>query len=200
MTTEQNGKDELLARLELIERMMVEGRETTANHGWVFLLWGAAFLVAIAWMTWLPHGGLAWAVTMPVTAIMSGILGRTMRHYNPRTPAAHAISGIWIAVSVALFLYTFSVTHSGHAEMHAFWAAVETLLGVANCASAIVLRWRAQMAVAILWFVAAAASCFVPGALLMPILVVAILIGQVGFGLYLMYLESRDRKMAVRHG
>jgi glucan phosphoethanolaminetransferase (alkaline phosphatase superfamily) len=194
---EKNSKEELLTRLELIESMLLEGRKTTSYHGWTFLLWGVAFLVAIGWMEWLPHGELAWVVTMPVTALFSAILGSRLRTCKW---SARSLAAIWIAVSAALFLYMFSVGYSGHAEMHTLWAAMETLLGVANCASAIMLRWRVQMGVAILWWIAAAASCFVPAALLIPILAGATLFCQVGFGLYLIYLERRDQKLAVQHG
>ena len=75
MTTEENGKDELLARLEIVETMLREGRKSTSYHGWAFVLWGVAFLVAIGWMTWLPNGYLAWVVTMPVAALISSLWG-----------------------------------------------------------------------------------------------------------------------------
>ena len=197
---EKNSKDELLSRLEIVEAMLREGRKSTSYHGWAFVLWGVAFLVAIGWMKWLPYGYLAWVVTIPVAALVSSIWGGRARDCNMKTPVGRSLAAIWIAVSAALFMYMFSVGYSGHAEMHTLWAAMETLLGVANCASAITLRWRIQMGVAILWFIAAAASCFVPLALLIPILATATLIGQVGFGLYLTYLENRDRKTAVQHG
>lgn len=195
-----NSKEEILARLEVIERMMAEGRSVTARYGGIFLLWGVAFLVAIGWALWLPHKGLAWVVTMPAAALLSNLAGIRHRGCGPQTPAVRAVCAVWIAVSAALFLYMFSAGYSGHANMHTLLAAMETLLGVANCASAIILRWRVQMAVAIVWFVSAAVSCFAPSAALLPILAVATLIGQIGFGLYLAYLEGRNRKPAVLHG
>ena len=48
---------EIGERIALIESMMREGRRSTEQWGWNFLLWGIAYLVAVAWSTWLPHGG-----------------------------------------------------------------------------------------------------------------------------------------------
>ena len=203
MTTEQNSKDELLARLELIERMMVEGRETTANHGWAFVLWGVAYLVAIGWTAMSGNGNVAWPVTMAAAGILSVVIGSSRGRYHPRTHTANTIGAIWTAVSVSMFLYLFSVGLSGHFELHAFVGAVEALLGAANGASAIILRWRAQFLVALFWWASAVATCFVAVALVIPIEIVAILIGQLGFGLYLMVRQHRDRRSTattVQHG
>jgi len=43
------------------------------------------------------------------------------------------------------------------------------------------------------------ATCFVAMRLVMPILVFDALIGFLGFGLYLMYRERRDRRLRVQH-
>ncbi len=51
---------ELKDRLNLIETMIAEGRRTTESWGWVFVLWGVAYYVAIAWSAWGPQcAGLA---------------------------------------------------------------------------------------------------------------------------------------------
>ena len=42
--TERDLKD----RLRLIESMIAEGRRTTENWGWTFVLWGVAYYIAIA--------------------------------------------------------------------------------------------------------------------------------------------------------
>ncbi len=58
---------ELTERIVLIESMMRAGRKSTEYWGWNFLLWGIAYLVAVAWSNFLPQAGgarLAWPVTM----------------------------------------------------------------------------------------------------------------------------------------
>ena len=50
--TASNEELELKDRLNLIETMIAEGRRTTESWGWVFVLWGLAYYVAIAWDIW----------------------------------------------------------------------------------------------------------------------------------------------------
>lgn len=203
MDMEQESKAELLARLDVMEAMMQEGRKFTDKHGWAFVLWGVAYLVAIGWTAETGQGNLAWPVTMIAAGILSGVIGSLRARHHPRTRTANAIGAIWIAVSISMFVYLFSVGMSGHFEPHTFVGAVEALLGIANGASAIILRWRTQFLVALLWWASAMATCFVAVTLVIPIEIVAVLIGQLGFGLYLMYCERRDRRSAataVQHG
>jgi hypothetical protein len=83
--------------------------------------------------------------------------------------------------------------------MHTYIATIEILLGVANCAVSMVLRWRGQFFIALLWWISAVATCYVGSQWIMPILVADTLIGLLGFGLYLMYRERRDRRLRVQH-
>ena len=203
MDMEQGTKAELLARLELIEAMMREGRKTTGRYGWAFVLWGVAFLIAIGWTSITGHGNLAWPVTMISAAVIQGVVGGMLRCAKPQTHIARSIGAIWSAVGITMFAYPFAIGTGGHFEIHALICAVEALLGVANGASAFTLRWRGQFLIALLWWISSAVTSFVPAALVIPILAAATLIGQIGFGLYLMYLEHRDRRTsttAVQHG
>lgn len=103
------------------------------------------------------------------------------------------------AVGIDIFIFCFAVGASGHAEIHTYMSTVEILLGVANCAISLVLRWRGQFLIALLWWISAVAKCFVSMRLVMPILVFDTLVGFLGFGLYLMYRERRDRRLRVQH-
>jgi hypothetical protein len=199
MDAEQGTRTELFARLELMEAMVQEGRRSTEYWGWSFVLWGAAYLMAIGWGHWSHRPDISWPVTMVAATVITIVIGSKKRK-QPRTTISRSIGGVWIAVGSALFLYCFSAEISGHAEPHAYMAAIETLLGVANCASALVLRWRPQFLVALVWWVSAVVTCFVSVTLVVSVLVVATLIGNISFGLYLMYRERRDRQNTVQHG
>jgi multisubunit Na+/H+ antiporter MnhB subunit len=135
---------------------------------------------------------------MVTAAVLTVAIG-SKKQKRPVTTKSRAIGAIWTAVGSALFLYCFSVGVSGHFESHAYMAAIETMLGLANCASAIVLRWRAQFLVTLVWWVSAAATCFVSETLVLPILVAASLIGNIGFGLYLMVREHGDQRKKMQH-
>src|SRR5215469_15502 len=49
---DETSTQDLKERLELIESMIAEGRRSNESWGWVFLLWGVAYYVAIGWATW----------------------------------------------------------------------------------------------------------------------------------------------------
>jgi hypothetical protein len=197
--TEQETQEELLSRFELVEMMVKEGRRSTEYWGWTFVLWGAAYLIAIAWSYWFRQPNVAWPVTMITAAVLTTVVAARKKRAQPQTPVSRAIGGIWTAVGVAIFIFCFAVGLSGHAEMHTYIATVEILLGVANCAVSMVLRWRGQFFIALLWWISAVATCYVGSQWIMPILVADTLIGLLGFGLYLMYRERRDRRLRVQH-
>lgn len=199
MMTEQETQAELLTRFELVEMMVKEGRRSTEYWGWIFVLWGSAYLIAIAWSYWSSRPDIAWSVTMPAATVVTVILATRKKRAKPQTPVSRAIGGIWTAVGTGIFIFCFAVAISGHSEMHSYIAAVEILLGVANCAVSMVLRWRGQFMIALLWWISAVATCFVSPQWITPILVIDTLVGFLGFGLYLMYCERRDRRALVQH-
>jgi hypothetical protein len=59
------------------------------------------------------------------------------------------------------------------------------------------LRWSTQIVVGALWWVAAIATCFVPGNNgVAYIFLAAVMVCNIGFGTYLMIRESRDKARA----
>jgi hypothetical protein len=192
-------EQELQERLALIETMMQQGRKTTEYWGWSFLLWGIAYLVAIAWGSLGPQGtgrDLSWPVTMIAAALLTAVIARRRTRSVPRTERSRAIQATWTAVGCGLFVFALPVAFSGHWEVHSSMAAIEAMLGGAHMASGLMLRWRAQMLVGGLWWAAAVASCFIPPNGVGILFLGATLVGQVGFGIYLMVRESRDKARA----
>jgi len=195
---------EIGERIALIEAMMRSGRRSTEYWGWNFLLWGVAYLVAVGWSNLLPRGGgsgLAWPVTMIFAVLLTiGIARRRMRN-KPRTEKSRGIHAIWTAVGSGIFVFAFPVAYSGHFQTQAFIAAIEVMLGIAHVGSGIFLRWTTQIVVGALWWTAAVASCFVSENATAIIFLIATLICNIGFGIYLMIRESRDRARAgaVQH-
>ena len=193
MTESTQGRD-LAERLELIESMVLEGRRSTQYWGWMFLLWGVAYLIAIAWSIWLPRPGLAWPITMIVAGLCSGFGSTSAGRGRSKTTLSRAIGSIWIGVGAATFLFAFSASNSRHGDPHVVSAGIEILLGLANLISSMTLRWRPQLAVALIWWAAGICSFYLSDAMVLPIFVGATLICQIGFGLYLIVLEARDQK------
>ena len=193
MTTET--KDELLSRLSLMEQMVQDGRRSTTYNGWMFLLWGTGYLVAIGWVYFLPHPNLAWPVIMTLTAIAGALVQSAKSKAQPQTTQSRALAGIWISMGCSIFLFAF-----GGAFSHAWTtpqvmlAGIEILIGLANAASSITLKWKTQFVIAIVWWACGVASFNVVDTLLLPILLAGTLIGNFGFGAYLMALEVRDKR------
>jgi hypothetical protein len=189
-TTEQ----ELKERLGLIENMIAEGRRNTESWGWTFVLWGVAYYFAIAW-SMLGHGVWAWPVTTLIAAIVTFVVASLKADDRPETTLGRAIGSIWIALGISLFLLFVPLGLSGRlTDLHVFVAVISAILGMANGASALILRWKAQAACAVVWWVTAVATCFGTDAQCMILFLVAIFLCQIVFGIYGMIAEAQARK------
>lgn len=116
--------NELLTRFELVEMMVQEGRRSTEYWGWTFVLWGAAYLIAIGWSYWSRQPNIAWPVTMITAMVITVAVSTKKKRAKPQTPVSRAIGGIWSAVGTAIFIFCFAVGFSGHFELHSYIAAV----------------------------------------------------------------------------
>jgi hypothetical protein len=194
---ESTDRQELNDRLSLIETMIAEGRQTTESWGWTFVLWGVAYYVAIAWSTW-GHSNLAWPVTMISTALLTALVASRRGSRGPETTIGRSIGAIWIGVGISLFILCLSTALSGHAEQHVFLAMVEVMLGAANAISGIILKWKMQVASAIVWWMAAIVSLFGTIDQSSISFLVAIFLCQIVFGTYMVISEARDPQFKAR--
>ena len=198
---EETSERDLRERLALIEQMIAEGRRSTESWGWIFLLWGAAYCIAIGWATW-GHGlsvwgtgrSLAWPVTMMVAFFVCLAIGLRKGKGQRMTTVGRAIVAMWTSVGVSMFLLFPALAISGKLDQHTFVALVAAMLGAANGASGILLRWKLQFACAVVWWVTSAAACFGSDLQLGVVFLTAIFLCQILFGIYAMILESRRRK------
>ncbi len=195
--TNFESRQELNDRLSLIETMIAEGRQTTESWGWTFVLWGIAYYVAIVWATW-GHSNLAWPVTMVSTGLLTALLSSRRGAKQAETTTSRAMGAIWIGIGVTLFILCLSTAFSGHSEQHLFLAMIEAMLGAANAISGIFLRWKAQFACAVVWWVATVASCFGTVSQSSIVFLVAIFLCQIVFGSYIAISEARDAAFKTR--
>ena len=211
---DQMNTQDLKDRLNLIENMIVEGRRSTEGWGWTFLLWGVAYYVAIALTSWggglsvwghqnvligNVRSGLVWPITMICAVILTLAIGLRKGRGRPQTTVVRAVVSVWIAVGISMLLLFPASAISGRLDEHGFVALVGAMLGVANGASGMILRWKAQIACAIVWWVAAVVACFGSVAQVTVVFLVAILLCQIVFGVYAMILESRRRQREITH-
>jgi len=211
---EQTSTHDLQERLTVIVTMLAEGRRSTQSWGWTFLLWGVAYFVAIAWASWggspsvwgrhhiLTGGvyvGLAWPVTMISAVILTLAIGLRKGRGHAGTTVVRAVVSVWIAAGISMLLLFPALGLSGRLDEHGFVAIVGAMLGVANGASGMILRWGAQIVCAVVWWITAAAACFGSIAQLTIVFLVAVFLCQIVFGVYAMVLESRRNRREMAH-
>jgi len=186
---------DLNERVSLIESMIAEGRRTTESWGWMFVLWGVAYYVAIAWSLW-GHGAAAWPVTMIAASVLTGILAGRKTRSRPATTVGRAIGSVWMGVGISMFVVFMALGISGRLTDTGLYVAVAAaMLGTANLASSMILRWKVQLGCAVVWLATAVAACFVSGAQAMIVFVIAIFLCQIVFGFYGTAREAGQRKM-----
>lgn len=184
---------ELKDRLALIEQMMHAGRRSTESWGWTFVLWGVAYFVAIGWSA-LGAVAYAWPVTMTVAGIVTGVV-LARRKNKPNTTMSRAMGGIWIALGVSMITAFPALGISGRLlDPHIFITMACAMLGMANGAAGIVLKWRLQIASACVWWVASVVACFGSEMQSLVVFMVAIFFCQIVFGIICMVSEARGKK------
>lgn len=192
---------ELKDRLSLIETMIAEGRRTTERWGWTFVLWGVAYYVAIAW-SMLAQFGLAWPITMVAACVLMGILvGRKRGNpgAGPVTTIGRAIRSIWISVGISMFVLLDALGFSSRSDWHVAVAVASTLIGTANAASSLTLKWKLQFVCAVVWWAAAVVACFGSDRQCWITFLAAIFFCQIVFGVYGMICESRRHRQEALH-
>lgn len=195
--TEQMNEKELNDRLSLIESMIAEGRRHTQNWGWAFVLWGVVYYVAIVWSAW-GHSGWAWPVTVVAGVAATIAFGSSRGSDHPRTTLRRGVGSIWIGTGISMFVLFFALGASGRlTDQHVFIAVACAMLGMANGASAILLRWKVQLACAIVWWAAAVGTTFGSDNQSRVAFLVAIFLCQIVFGIYCTIAQGRNNKPRV---
>jgi len=197
-----NEEQELKDRLSLIESMIAEGRRTTGTWAWSWVFWGLAYYVAIAWTAWT-HWSWAWLVTMAAAWLLSwAIIARRQKNQPERKPwttIGRAIFSIWITMGISLSLLLPALGFTGRFNQHGFVAVVAAMMAVANGASGLIIRWKAQIATAVVWWVATVAACFGSDDQCTIVFLAAIFFCQIVFGVYAMTCEARMRRQGAAH-
>lgn len=181
---------ELIERIDLVEAMIAEGKNSTARRGWIFVTWGFTYILAVLWNSYLPQKEWAWPICigLALIAIKFGQLRQRRRSLREST-RSRSIDAVWSGFGKAVLLYVIVAGLSHRLQDPSYEAAVLIFFGGAHAMSATILRWRVQWAVAILWFAAGAAAFFVTSKVAIGVFIVASLLGLVCFGLYVMALE-----------
>ena len=190
---EETSPQELRERLALIERMILEGRRSTESWGWSFLLWGAAFYVALAWVRWWPSA-IAWPVTMICSFVLTLVIGLRQGTKHPVTTIGRAVTYIWTSVAISMLLLFPALGFSARIDQHSFVAVLGAMLGAANAASGLILRWKMQIACALVWWAVSVGACFGSRTGVLALFLAAIFFCQIVFGVHAMIREAQRSK------
>jgi hypothetical protein len=193
MRDEMSAED-LKDRLAVIESMIAEGRRSSESWGWTFVLWGIAFYVAVAWSTWGGGSAVAWPVTMVCASALTLVIGLQKGRNQPRTTIGRALASVWTAAGVSMILVFPALGFTGRLDQHSFVAILAAMLGATNAASGAILRWKMQLACAIVWWVVTVAACFGSATQALALFLVAIFFCQIIFGVYAMVCEAQRHK------
>ena len=193
-------RDELLQRVALMETMIAEGRRNTGRFGWIFMMWGLIYFVAMGWVVFLPFKDWAWPVCVTVGVLAGIVRTRRMRAIGAsETQRSRSIEAVWQAMCVAIILYVTAAGASGHGNQSAYYAAVFFFVGLAHGISARILRWGVQGLVAFIWWGCGAALFFFNTRNeVLAIFLAAAFFGMILFGLYAMMLERRRAAAALQ--
>ena len=193
-------RDELVARLQLMETMVAEGRRATGRYGWVFVLWGLVDVGGVIWQTAKPHWFGVWPITIGCGVVLQLVgLQLFCRNCTP-TLKNRALSSIWRMMGVTLCLYCFSAMFTHHGGGIAYLAAIFMILGMSHSISALILRWWVQGCVGAMWLAGGVVVFVVPGQWLIWLFLAEMIVGMVLFGLYAMLLEGRRSGGTAVHG
>jgi hypothetical protein len=192
-------RDDLLQRIELMEKMIAEGRRFTLRHGWIFLLWGLVDLVAMSWRFIQPHsnwvGIWAWPVCL-VAGVVLTFMGMTLqRHEGGRSSSiqCRSVKAVWGMTGVALAFYIGTAMVRHLTWQLSYVAALLILVGLGHAVSALILHWRVQGVVAGIWWAGGIAAFFAQSSRdVNVIFLVEMCFGMILFGLYAMMLERRN--------
>jgi|SRR5579871_5336492 len=190
---EPTSAQDVQARLALIEQMIVEGRRSTESWGWTFVLWGVLFYIAIAWTAWKPSP-LAWPVTMVSGLLLTLAIGIKKTHRHPGTTIGRAVASVWTALGFSMILIFSALSLTGRMDQHSFVALVAAMLGAANAASGMILKWKMQLACAAVWWAVSVAACLASAAQPSDLFLAAIFLCQITFGVYAMVRDSQRAK------
>ena len=188
---EEPDAHELLARLSLMEGLIEQGRETACRWGEFAVLWGTGTLSAFLWShfshTWHPW---LWLTVICYPASVLLWIRRWRIHRNV-SQIGRFVNALRMASGFAMNIGGLVAGFSPHISSRAIYVMIFLLMGTAHAASGFAFRWPLQIAVASLWWTAALLFPFVSPSFVFWIYCSTFLVGELGFGLYLMITERK---------
>jgi cbb3-type cytochrome oxidase subunit 1 len=109
------------------------------------------------------------------------------------------VASVWTALGISFIVLMPALGAGGRSNSNLIVAVIGTLLGMANGASSMILKWKLQFACAIVWWALAVVACIGTERQSFIALLIALFFCQILFGIYGMICESRERKQGAPH-
>ena len=184
-----------MQRIELMEAMIAEGRQTTMRCGWIFVLWGLVDLVGMGWQSLAHHSGWVWPVCLG-TGVVLQVIGLALwkrARSGCKGVRSRSVWAVWSMMGLAMAIYVFTALFTHFTWQYSYLAALLMIVGLAHATSGAILRWPVQGIVAGIWW-AGAVAVFVCNSRRAAnwIFLIEMCFGMIAFGLYVMFLEGRS--------
>jgi hypothetical protein len=193
-------RDDLVQRVALMEEMITEGRRSTIRFGWIFVLWGLIDLAPIGWQLVVPNSRWvmtwSWPIAIACGCVIQFIIMAILRRRGGVVCSSNmrvrSISAVWSMMGLTAMLYFAGAMIEQKTWQISFVAAMLMFVGMAHGISAMILRWKAQGLVACVWWIGGVAMFSLSYRYSLQIFGGEMCFGMIGFGLYAMWLESRN--------
>jgi hypothetical protein len=158
----QNEPIPLGHELKIIQQMIEKTKSDTAESGGSLLLWGWMTLAACACLyvlvfvglshlTWLP-----WAILMPLAAIIETIkIFKEQKKSRILTYSQHALSGLWIACGLSMFMLAFLALPLGVISYKFIIPGIAMFAAVGMFSTGQIVEWKLLKFSALIWWLAA---------------------------------------------
>jgi hypothetical protein len=192
--------EELVARLDVIERMLEEGRRTIERWAWVYVLWGVGHALGVlaSFTLTRPLVGYAWGGLMLACGLATGVFARRVARRKPQASEQRfnrALDAVWW--SFALIIVFLLITPPGPGTLPQWFAMFSAAYGAAFIASGHIVEWTPAKLNGAAWWAAAVAMKFLDAPMTLVVFGAMAVVGEIGFGLWAM---AHERKVLAGGG
>jgi hypothetical protein len=150
--------------LAIIQNMIATAKNNITDDGFHFMLWGVLVIIAsiaqylLATQTSFKHNELPWLI-MPLIGLPTGFIYESMKSKKNavRTRFEEIIGLLWGAAAFSLFIIVFIAVRYGVSPVPFILA----LIGLATCVTGSILKFKALIFGAFVFWIAAIAACLV---------------------------------------
>jgi len=187
--------------LKIIRQMIAKTKSDTAESGGSLLLWGWMALAACASLyvlvfVGLPHlSWLPWAILMPLAAIIESIkVIKEQKKSKIRTYSQHALSGLWFACGISMFMLAFLAMPLGAISYKFIIPGIALFVAIAMYSTGQIVDWKLLKFSALIWWLTAVVSMLIQWHYHTLVFAVAVILGYLvpGYILRHQYLRKTN--------